>query len=87
MASSSQLFLNTKDSNLNVYTPILTWFNSSMNVQMLLKKNRTLQTPDNVTHGNVTLGNVAADDVEDVFGVDTYVSKLYLINLEKQHAT
>jgi hypothetical protein len=54
---------------------------------MLLKKNRTLQTLDNVTHGNVTLGNVAADDVEDVFGVDTYVSKLYLINLEKQHAT
>jgi hypothetical protein len=54
-----------------------------MNVEMLLKEDETLQTPENVTHGNVTLGNVVEDDVEDALGVDAYVSKLHLTNLEK----
>jgi len=84
MASSSQLFLSTKDSSLNVDTPIFVGFNSSMNVEMLLEEDGMLQTLDNVAHGNVTLGNVAEDDVDDD---DAYVSKLHLKSLEKQHAT
>jgi len=82
MASSSQPFLSTKDFNLNVDTPIFVGFNSSMNVEMLLKEDGMLKTPDNVAHGNVTLGNVAEDDVDND---DAYVSKLHLTNLEKQH--
>jgi len=85
MASSSQLFFSTKDSSLNVDTPILVGFNSSMNVEMLLKEDGMLQTLDNVAHGNVTLGNVVEDDVNNDLSVDAYVSKLHLKNLEKQH--
>jgi hypothetical protein len=65
MASSSQPFLSTKDSSLNVDTPILVGFNSSMNVEMLLKEDGMLQTLDNVAHGDVTFRNVAKDDVDN----------------------
>jgi len=83
MALSNQPFLNTKDSNFNLDTPILAKFNNSMNVEMLLEEDGTLLIPNNVAHGNVTLGNVVDDDLV----VDAYVSKLHLINLEKQHVT
>jgi hypothetical protein len=41
MASSSQPFLNTKDSNFNVDTPVFTGYDSNMSVEMLPKKNET----------------------------------------------
>jgi hypothetical protein len=33
------------------------------------------------------LGNVVEVDVEDAPGIDEYISKLHLKNLDKQHAT
>ncbi len=71
MASSSQPFLNIKDSSLNADILIFATYNSNMNVEML-------QTPDNVASGNV---------VEDAPNVNAYISKLHLTNLGKQHAT
>jgi hypothetical protein len=68
MASSSQLFLNTEDSNLNVDTPVLKGYDSNMNVEMLPEEDEALQTPKNVA--------------EDALGVDAYVSKLHLTNLK-----
>jgi hypothetical protein len=73
MASSSQPFLNTEDSNLNVDTPVLKGYD----IEMLLEEDGALQTPKNVAPGNV-----AEDDVEDALGVDAYVSKLHLTNLK-----
>jgi hypothetical protein len=43
MASSSQPFLNTKDSSLNVDTPVFTRYDSNMSVEMLLKENEVLK--------------------------------------------
>ncbi len=50
---------------------------------MLSKKDEMLQILENATPGNVTLGNVAEDDVEDAPSVNAYISKLCLTNLEK----
>jgi hypothetical protein len=82
MASLNQPFLNIKDFNLNADAPIFTRYDSNMSVKMLPKEDKTLQT-----FGNAALGNVAEDDVKDALGVDAYISKLHLTNLEKQHAT
>jgi len=53
-----------------------------MNVEMLLKEEGTLKTPNNVAPRNAALGNG-----EDDPSVDAYISKLHLTNLEKQHAS
>jgi len=82
MASSSQPFLNTHDSNLNANNLVFTKYDNSMNVEMLTKENIMLYIPKNVIFGNVT-----KDDVEDAPNVDAYISKLHLANLEKQHVT
>jgi len=82
MASSSQPFLNIEDSNLNVNTLIFAKDNSNLSVEMLPEEEGTLYTPE-----NAAIGNVFEDDVEDVFSVDAYISKLHLTNLEKHHAT
>ncbi len=58
-----------------------------MSVEMLPKKDKALQTLENATPRNVILGNVVEDDVENAPGVDAYISKLHLTNLEKQHVT
>jgi len=42
MASSSQPFLNTKDSNLNVDTPVFVWYDSNMSVEMLPEEDKVL---------------------------------------------
>jgi ABC-type uncharacterized transport system permease subunit len=78
MASSSQPFLNTKDFNLNVNTPVFIGYDSNMNVEVFLEENGTLKT-----FKNVAPRNVVEDDVEDAPGVDAYISKLHLTNLEK----
>jgi hypothetical protein len=78
MASSSQPFLNTKDSSLNVGTPVFTGYDNNMSVQMLPKGNKALKTPKNVVPRNVV-----EDDVEDALNVDAYISKLHLTNLDK----
>jgi hypothetical protein len=77
MASLNQPFLNIEDFNLNADAPIFAGYDSNMSVKTLPKEDKTLQT----------LGNVAEDDVKDALGVDAYISKLHLTNLEKQHAT
>jgi hypothetical protein len=76
MASSSQPFLNIKDFNLNVDTPVFVGYDS--NVEMLLEENGMLKTPK-----NVILRDVVEDDVEVAPSVDAYISKLHLTNLEK----
>jgi hypothetical protein len=78
MASSSQPFLNTKDSNLNVDIPVFVGYDSNMSVKILPEENEALKTPK-----NVILRNVVEDDVEDAPNVDAYISKLHLTNLEK----
>jgi hypothetical protein len=78
MASSSQPFLNNKDFNVNVNTPVFTRYDSNMNVEVFLEKNRALKTPKNVAPRNVV-----EDHVEDAPNVDAYISKLHLTNLEK----
>jgi hypothetical protein len=69
--------------NLNADIPIFARYDSSMSVEMLSKKDEMLQILENATPGNVTLGNVAEDDVEDAPSVNAYISKLCLTNLEK----
>jgi hypothetical protein len=87
MASSNQPFLSTKDPTFNVNTPVFARYDTNMSVEMLPEEDEALQTLENVILGNVIHGNVVADDVEDAHGVDAYISKLHLTNLEKQHAT
>jgi len=86
MASSSQPFLSTKDPTFNVNIPIFARYDTNMSVEMLPKEDEALQTLENATLGNVIHGNVVEDDVEDAHGVDAYISKLHLTNLEK-HVT
>jgi len=72
MAFSNQPFFNIEDSNLNANTPIFAGYDSSMNDEMLPKKDEMLQILE-----NVTLGNVAKDDVEDAFGVDIHIKATF----------
>ncbi len=81
MASSSQPFLNTKDSSLNANTLVYTRYDNRMSVEMLPEENIILYIPENVIFGNATM-----DVVEDGPNVDAYISKLHLANLEKHVA-
>jgi hypothetical protein len=83
MVSLSQPFLNIEETSPNADALVFVVYNSNTNVKMLPKEDRTLQSFKNVTFENVVLGNVVEDNVEDVFGVDAYISKLHLTNLEK----
>jgi sulfur relay (sulfurtransferase) DsrF/TusC family protein len=80
MVFSSQPFLNIEDPSLDADTIIFVGYDSSMNVEMLPKEDGVLQILENAAPGNV-----AEDDVENAHGVDAYISKLHLTNLEKQH--
>jgi hypothetical protein len=70
--------LNTKDSSLNVDTPIFARYDSNMSVEMLPEENRVLKIPKSGVPRNVV-----EDDVENAHSVDAYISKLHLTNLEK----
>jgi len=82
VASLNQPFLNIEDPNPNVDAPIFALYDNNMNVKMLPKEDKMLQTL-----GNATLGNVAKNDVKDALGVDAYISQLNSTKLEKQHVT
>jgi hypothetical protein len=69
MASLNQPFLNIENFNLNVDAPIFALHNSNMNVKMLPKEDKMLQTLR-----NATLGNVVENDVKDALGVDAHIS-------------
>jgi hypothetical protein len=78
MAYPNQPFLNIEYSSLSVDILVFARYDSNMNVEMLPKEVEMLHT-----HGNVAPGNVVEDDVEDALGVNAYILKLHLTNLEK----
>jgi hypothetical protein len=83
MVFSSKPFFNIEDSSFNVDILVFARYDSNMSVEMLPEKEGVLQILENVVLGNAVPGNVAEDDVEDALGVDAYISKLHLTNLEK----